>query len=378
MTVPGATGPAGPTAADAGGPSRSGRAAPRRHGQVDAAPHPAATAAGGTRAAAARRAGGAALAAAVLVAVPLFGNSYHLHMACLFGIIVISAVGLNLLTGYAGLISLGHAAFMGVGAYGVAWFSSRLGLPFYLCLPLAGLLAAAAGMATGLPSLRIKGLYLAMATLAAQFILGFVFNAWEPVTGGRGGTNVAPAQIAGLQLSTEREMYYPIAAVAVAALLFTRNLFRTRVGRAFIAMRDRDSAAEVLGVDPRRYQLAAFGVSSLFAGIAGGFMAYFYKVVTPGQFSFQLSLFYLTAIVVGGMGTVQGVLLGAMFMTATPAALAAVAGAFGPLAAGLLAPLREVLFGLLIVLFLIFEPGGLAGIINRIRKRIQPQNAAKE
>ena len=364
-------------------PSRSGRDESRRRGQVDAAPHPgalhsAAAAAGGTRAAAARRAGGAALAAAVLVAVPLFGNSYHLHMACLFGIIVISAMGLNLLTGYAGLISLGHAAFMGVGAYGVAWFSSRLGLPFYLCLPLAGLLAAGAGMVTGLPSLRIKGLYLAIATLAAQFILGFVFNEWEAVTGGRGGTNVTPAQVGGLLLSTEREMYYPIAAVAVASLLAARNLFRTRVGRAFMAMRDRDSAAEVLGVDPRRYQLVAFGVSSFFAGIAGGFMAYFYKVVTPGQFSFQLSLFYLTAIVVGGMGTVQGVLLGAIFMTATPSALAAVAGVFGPLAAGLLAPLREVLFGLLIVLFLIFEPGGLAGIIGRTRKRIMIKSAAKE
>ena len=312
-------------------------------------------------------AAGAALAAAVLVGIPLFGNSYHLHMACLFGITVISAMGLNLLTGYAGLISLGHAAFMGVGAYGVAWFGARLGLPFYVCLPLAGLLAAGAGIAAGLPSLRIKGLYLAIATLAAQFILTFVFNAWEPVTGGRGGTTVAPPEIAGLKLGTEREMYYPIAAAAVATLLFARNLFRTRVGRAFIALRDRDSAAEVMGVDPRRYQLAAFGVSSFFAGIAGGFMAYFYKVVTPGQFNLQLSLFYLAAIVVGGMGTVQGVLLGAIFMTATPTALALVAGAFGPRAAGLLAPAREVLFGLLIVLFLIFEPGGLAGIVNRLR-----------
>ncbi|MDE0229030.1 MAG: branched-chain amino acid ABC transporter permease [Spirochaetaceae bacterium] len=350
----------GPRAARAA--SAAQRAGGAASGPTQARPRPTAKSAAGTL-----------LAAAVLAGIPLFGNSYHLHVACLFGIIVISAVGLNLLTGYAGLISLGHAAFMGVGAYGVAWFSANLALPFYLCLPLAGLLAAGAGMATGLPSLRIRGLYLAIATLAAQFILGFVFNAWEPVTGGRGGTNVAPAQIAGLQLSTEREMYYPIAAVAVAALLFTRNLFRTRAGRAFVAMRDRDSAAEVLGVDPRRYQLAAFAASSFFAGIAGGFMAYFYKVVTPGQFGFQLSLFYLTAIVVGGMGTVQGVLLGAIFMTATPAALAAVAGMFGPLAAGLLAPLREVLFGLLIVLFLIFEPGGLAGIINRITKWIQTQ-----
>ena len=197
-----------------------------------------------TAAANARRAAVAALAAAVLVAVPLFGNSYHLHVACLFGIIVVSAMGLNLLTGYAGLISLGHAVFMGVGAYGVVWFSTHAGLPFLVCVPLSGLLAAGAGIVVGLPSLRIKGLYLAIATLAAQFILSFVFNAWEPVTGGRGGTSLAPGQIAGIKLSTEREMYYPIAGAAVAALLFARNLFRTRLGRALIALRDRDSAAE--------------------------------------------------------------------------------------------------------------------------------------
>ncbi len=332
----------------------------------------------GSARATAKRVAGGGLVGVALLAVPLVGNSYHLHMACLFGIIVISAVGLNVLTGYAGLISLGHAAFMGVGAYGVAWFSAHLGLPFYVCLPLAGLLAAGAGMATGLPSLRIKGLYLAIATLAAQFILSFVFNAWEPVTGGRGGTAVAPAQLAGLRLSTEREMYYPIIAAAALALLFTRNLFRTRAGRALIALRDRDSAAEVLGVDPRRYQLTAFGVSSFFAGLAGGFMAYFYKVVTPGQFNFQLSLFYLAAIVVGGMGSVPGVLLGAMFMTATPAVLALVAGGFGPRAAGLLAPAREVLFGLLIVIFLIFEPGGLAGIIDRFRNRWKLKKGKEE
>ena len=317
----------------------------------------------------ATRAVGVALAGAALIAVPLFGNSYHLHLACLFGIIVISAMGLNLLTGYAGLISLGHAVFMGVGAYGVAWFSAHTGLPFYVCLPLSGLLAAGAGVVVGLPALRIKGMYLAIATLAAQFILSFVFNAWEPVTGGRGGISVAPARIASIRLSTEREMYYPIAAAAVATVLYARNLLRTRVGRAFIALRDRDSVAEVLGVAPHRYQLTAFGVSSFFAGVAGGLMAYFYKVVTPGQFSLELSLFYLTAIVVGGMGTIQGVLFGATFMIVTPELFSMVAGIFGPRVAGLLAPAREVLFGLLIVIFLIFEPGGLAGITNRLRNQ---------
>ena len=316
---------------------------------------------------AARRGAAGAVLAAAAVALPLAGNSFHLHVACMIGINLISAMGLNLLTGSAGLVSLGHAVFMGVGAYGVAWLSNHLGLPFYLCLPLAGLLAAGVGMIAGLPSFRLKGMYLAIASLAAQFILSFVFNEWEAVTGGRSGVTLAPAQLAGLALATEREMYYLIGVVTAAALLFARNVLRTRVGRAFLAMRDRDLAAEVLGVDLRRYKLMAFGVSSFYAGLAGGLMAYFYKVVAPGQFSFSLSLFFLAAIVVGGLGTVQGVLLGATFMSIAPRLLAWAAGPFGPVATGMLAPLREVLFGLLIVVFLIAEPRGLYGIWGRVR-----------
>ena len=316
-----------------------------------------------------RRTGRAAVLAllAAATALPLVGNSFHLHVACMIGINLIGALGLNLLTGSAGLVSLGHAVFMGVGAYGVAWFANHLGLPFYLCLPLSGLLAAGVGMIAGLPSFRLKGMYLAFASLAAQFILGFVFNEWEPVTGGRSGVTLAPAQLGGLTLATEREMYFLIAILAAAALVFARNLLRTRVGRAFVAMRDRDLAAEVLGVDLRRYKLLAFGVSSFYAGVAGGLMAYFFKVVAPGQFGFSLSLFFLAAIVVGGLGTVQGAILGAIFMTITPGVLAWAAGPFGPVATGMLAPLREVLFGLLIVVFLIAEPRGLYGIWSRVR-----------
>lgn len=326
------------------------------------------TAFGGRIALAGRSAGPALLIMAVL-ALPLAGNSYHLHMACLIGINVISATGLNLLTGYAGLVSLGHAVFMGVGAYGVAWFGAHLGLPFYVCLPLGGLLAAAVGMIAGLPSLRVRGLYLAIATLAAQFILTFVFNEWESVTGGRGGTPVTPAQIGGVRLTTERELYFVIAPVTAAALVFARNLFRTRVGRAFIALRDREMAAAVLGVDPRRYKLTAFGASSFYAGVAGGLMAYFFRVVTPGQFGFDLSLFFLAAIVAGGMGTVAGGVLGALFITLTPELFAWVTGALGPRLAWFLSPAREVLFGLLIVGFLILEPHGLAGIHRRVWNR---------
>jgi branched-chain amino acid transport system permease protein len=306
--------------------------------------------------------------AALLIALPFAGNDYHLFLACLVGINVIAATGINILTGFTGLISLGHAAFMGVGAYAVAWFANHFALPFYLCLPLGGLVAAAVGVVVGLPSLRIKGLYLAIATLAAQFILGFVFNEWEPVTGGGRGTSVPPAEIGGLVLETEFELYWLILVIAALSLVFARNLFRTRIGRAFIAVRDRDISAEVMGIDLLRTKLTSFALSSFYAGVAGGLMAYFFKVVTPDQYAFGVSVMILAAIVVGGMGTILGGVLGAIFMTLMPEALGQITLSFGPDAVPLLSPAREVVFGLMIVVFLIFEPRGLAEIWRRFKR----------
>jgi branched-chain amino acid transport system permease protein len=303
-----------------------------------------------------------------LIGFPFIGSGYHLFLACLIGINVISATGINILTGFTGLISLGHAAFMGVGAYAAAWFANHLGLPFYVGLPLAGLTAAAVGMVVGIPSLRIKGLYLAIATLAAQFILGFVFNQWEPVTGGGRGVSLEAISIGGLALDTEFELYFLIVALAIPLVLFARNLFRTRIGRAFIAIRDRDISAELMGIGLLRYKLMSFGLSAFYAGIAGGLMAYFFKVVTPEQYTFGHSIFYLAAIVVGGMGTILGGVLGALFMTLVPEILGAIFKLFGPDALALLAPAREIVFGVLIVGFLIAEPRGLAEIWRRIRR----------
>ena len=193
-------------------------------------------------------------------------------MACIIGINIIAATGINILTGYTGLISLGHAAFMGIGAYSVAWLSNNLGLPFVLCLPLGGLIAASIGILVGIPSLRIKGLYLAIATLAAQFILGFIFNEWDSVTGGGRGTSLSPAEIFGIKLDTEFELYWLILVVMILSLFFARNLFRTRIGRAFIAVRDRDISAEVMGINLLWTKLSAFALSSFYAGLAGGLM----------------------------------------------------------------------------------------------------------
>jgi branched-chain amino acid transport system permease protein len=288
----------------------------------------------------------------------------------MLGIHVIAAAGLNIMTGYTGLISLGHAAFMGVGCYSAAYLAQR-GWPFFTTIPLAGAVAAMLGLLVGIPSLRIKGLYLAVATLAMQFLLVFVFREWESVTGGVRGVNVPNASLGGFELNTDTRMYYLIALCAGVLLLGARNLFRTRIGRAFIAIRDKDISAEVLGIDLFRYKLTAFAIGSFYAGVAGALLGYFYRAMTPEYFTFTLSIFYLAAIIVGGLGTLLGTILGAVFMTLVPEllrALVALIAQWAPRATEVLSPLQEVVFGVLIIGFLVFEPHGLVEIWRRVRR----------
>lgn len=312
-----------------------------------------------------------ALLLVALLVFPFLANSYLLYLGCLVGIAVISTTGLNILTGYTGLISLGQAGFMGVGAYTVAWLSQNTGLPFPVTLLAAGLLAAAVGVLVGLPSLRVKGLYLAIATLAASVFLHFIFAEWEPVTGGMEGLSLEPAHLLGLEFRSDFAMYFIIVPVAVLALLAARNLFRTRVGRAFIAIRDRDISAEILGIPLLQYKLMSFALSSFYAGVAGGLFAYFYRVVTPESFPLSMSIFYLAAVIVGGMGNLLGGILGAAFMTLVPEILKLLTAVMTPIwpnAPVFMSPMLEIIFGALIVGFLIFEPHGLAEIWRRIRR----------
>jgi len=303
----------------------------------------------------------------LLVLFPFVSGNYLTYLACLTGIHVIAAMGLNIVTGYAGQISLGHAAFMGVGCYTAAWLA-KSGVPFWLALPAAGAMSAAIGVVVGIPSLRIKGLYLAVATLAAQFILGFTFREWEAGTGGVRGVNIPPASLGSWRLDTDREMYFVILPCALLMLLAARNLFRTHVGRSFIAIRDKDISAEVLGINLFRGKLLAFAIGSFYAGLAGALMGYFYRAITPEHFSLTLSVFYLAAIIVGGLGTVLGTIFGAAFMALVPELLRGAVGIAGPEYGALLSPAREMVFGALIVLFLVFEPHGLVEIWRRIRR----------
>lgn len=306
----------------------------------------------------------------MLLVFPFVANDYWLYLACLVGINIASAAGLNILTGYTGLVSLGQGAFMGLGAYTVAILQTRYGTPFLLNLLAGGLVAMAGGIVVGLPSLRVKGLYLAIATIAAGFITHFLFSHWAGLTGGPGGMPVPPARLFGMELDTSFRLYWLIAPATVLMLLGAANLFRTRVGRAFIAIRDRDISAAVLGIPLLRYKLMSFAISSFYAGIAGGMFAYFFRLVTPESFPLIMSIFLIAAVIVGGMGTVLGSVLGAVFMTLVPEILKLVVGwlPLGGNATLVLSPVRTIVFGLMIVLFLIFEPHGLAEIWRRVRR----------
>ncbi|RJR17275.1 MAG: branched-chain amino acid ABC transporter permease [Desulfobacteraceae bacterium] len=305
-----------------------------------------------------------------LLLFPLFANSYVLYFANMIGFAVIASVGLNLLTGFTGQISLGHAAFVGVGGYTCAILMTRLEMPFWFALPCGGIVAALAGLIIGIPSLRVKGLYLCMATLASQFIFEFIFIHWESLTKGIRGINVPPPRIGSFAFDNERSYYYLTLVFALLAVVYGRNLVRSKVGRAFVAIRDRDLAAEIMGISLFRYKLTAFAVSSFYAGVAGGLWVCFLRIVTPEHFPFHLSIQYLAMVIVGGLGSILGSIFGAVFMTLIPELLNVLTGSLRevfPTASKLFIPLKEVVFGSLIVIFLIFEPRGLAEIWRRIK-----------
>lgn len=306
----------------------------------------------------------------LLVIIPFVVDAYILYVANLIGFAVIGAVGLNILTGFTGQISLGHAAFVGVGGYTAAILITRWDFSFWLALPCAGFMAAIAGLIIGIPSLRVKGLYLCMATLAAQFIFQYIFIHWEAMTQGIRGINVPAPSIFGFVLNTEKRFYYLTLIVVIVAVAYARNLVRSRVGRAFVAIRDRDLAAEIMGISLFRYKLTAFAISSFYAGVAGALWVSFMRIVTPDHFPFHLSIQYLAMVIVGGMGSVLGSIFGAVFMILTPELLNVWSGSLSkliPAMGQLFIPLKEVVFGSLIVLFLIFEPLGLAEIWRRIK-----------
>lgn len=302
---------------------------------------------------------------ALLFTTPLYLGNYWLGVANLIGITLIAATGLNILIGYCGQLSIGHAGFIAVGAYTSAILTNRLELPFLVGLICAGLTAGLIGLIFGLPSVRVKGFYLAITTIAAQFIIIWVINHWSSVTGGFVGIKVPHASIGGFVFRSEASQFYLVMSIAALCTFFAKNLARTRVGRAFVAVRDNDLAAEVMGINLFYYKLLAFFIGCFLAGIAGALLAHWIGFMNAEQFSLMESILYIGMIIIGGLGTTLGPILGVVFIRLLQQILTVevvpfLEGTFTALPAGFATGIAPMLFGLVIVLFLILEPRGLA------------------
>ncbi|MBM3119131.1 MAG: branched-chain amino acid ABC transporter permease [Chloroflexi bacterium] len=301
---------------------------------------------------------------AVVFTAPLYWSNYWLGVANLIGITIIAAIGLNILIGYCGQLSIGHAGFMAIGAYTTAVLTGKLGFPFLGGLICSGFTAGFIGLIFGLPSVRVKGFYLAITTIAAQFIIIWVINHWAPVTGGFVGLKVPYASIGDFIFRSKASQFYLIMVIAALCILFDKNLARGRIGRAFIAVRDNDLAAEVMGINLAYYKLLAFFIGCFLAGIAGALFAHWVGFLNAESFTLSDSILYIGMVIIGGLGTTLGPVLGAILIRLLQQGIMYISplleGTFPTLPAGFTTGIGPMVFGLVIILFLVFEPRGLA------------------
>lgn len=308
--------------------------------------------------------------------LPFISGPYFLHVLNTVGIVSIAAVGLNILIGYTGQISLGHGAFIGVGAYTAAILATSANMPFLLAVPLAGLISALVGMIFGIPSGRLKGLYLTIATLAGQIIVEYVLIHWDSLTKGTMGITLPRPSVLGFTLSSDLHFFFIIFISFIIMIFIAVNLMRTKYGRAFIAIRDNDRAAEGMGIPIFRYKLLSFGISSFYAGFAGALWAYYMVSITTEPFNLGLSVEYIAMVIIGGLGSIPGSILGAVFITFLNEILRWLTdimmnmGSFTETGLNV-APLREFFFGMAIILFILFEPRGLAEVWRIIRSNFR-------
>ncbi|MHC8508856.1 MAG: branched-chain amino acid ABC transporter permease [Rhodospirillales bacterium] len=301
-------------------------------------------------------------AAAFALTVPLWGDTYLISQLILIGIYAIAAIGLNVLVGNTGQISLGHGAFFGFGAFSSAYVSSTWGVPVMLAIPLAGLMTTVIGLIFGIPAARLKGLYLAIATLASQFIIEDFVGRAEWFSGGPSGSLAETPTLFGFSFDTDQTYFYLVFFWLALSILAVVNLLRTRDGRALVAVRDHYLSAQIMGVNLAKYRVLSFGVSSFFAGLAGALFGHYLGFVSAEGFTILLSIQFLAMIIIGGLGSVTGAVMGTVFILMLPQAMEVAAGG----AAGIFPVLergvpyiKEMSVGLAIVLFLIFEPEGL-------------------
>jgi branched-chain amino acid transport system permease protein len=312
---------------------------------------------------------GLALLAVALAAFPLVASPFALDLACQVFLASVGALSLMLLTGYAGQISLGHAGLIAAGAFTVGILFREADAPFWITLPAAALVGALLGIVFGLPSLRLRGLYLAVSTLALHFVVVYAGGEYESRRGFSTGIVIDPPRLGGLSITDNRAWYFILLAAAAATLLVSINLLRSRTGRAWRAIRARETVAEALGIGIAGHKLLAFVISSAITAVAGALFAYYRGFVSVEAFSLFLTIQYVAMVIIGGMGSLLGALLGAAFVTVFPyvieRALLALPGA--QTYAGQLFAVNYAAFGLVMIVFLVLEPLGLVGIWHRIQ-----------
>ena len=314
------------------------------------------------------------LAIAAACTAPYLLDEYFLTLFIQVSYLGIAALGLNILVGFTGQISLGHGAFFGFGAFASAWLNTQFNIPVVFCIPLAGFLTMAVGMMFGMPAARIKGLYLAIATLAAQFIMEDFFARADWFSGGSSGSSADPINIFGIIFDTDQSFFYIALFALVFMFIWGCNLMRSRDGRAFVAVRDHYLSAEIMGVKLNKYRLLSFGISSFYAGIGGALYAHYLGYVSAEGFTIFMSIQFLAMVIIGGLGSIKGTMMGVIFMVLLPEAMESGVALLkhteignSPLIVDGLSYIKEMSIGLVIILFLIFEPEGLAHRWNQIK-----------
>jgi branched-chain amino acid transport system permease protein len=295
---------------------------------------------------------------AALLVLPIFLGKYSIFLLSMLAVYALVSIGLNILMGFTGQIAAGHAGFLAIGAYFTAIIGTNLEwMPCILVLLLAGIFTGVIGFLLGIPILRLKGFYIAMATLAFGVVVSEVILQWGSLTGGDDGFSVPTATIGGFAFDTDYKLFYLIISVTIVLTVLAKNLVRGYIGRAFIALRESEVAAQTIGIDLAKYKTIAFAISAFYTGVAGGLFAYLITYLSPDAFTIELSVDFIAMIVIGGMGSILGSIIGAVILTGMQQVLA-----------GLL-DLQILIFGISLIVFMIFMPKGISGMIYDLRDK---------
>lgn len=295
----------------------------------------------------------------IIAFLPLFLGSYTVFLLSMLAVYALVSLGLNLLMGYTGQIAAGHAGFLALGAYFTAIAGTQLEwLPCPVIILMAGIFTGIVGFLLGIPILRLKGFYIAMATLAFGVVMSEIILQWSSLTNGDDGFQVPVARIAGFTFDSDYKLYYLIMFVTIMLIVLAKNLTDSFIGRAFIALRESETAAQIIGIDLAKYKTIAFAISAFYTGIAGGLFAYLITYLSPDAFTIELSIDFIAMIVIGGMGSILGSVIGAVILTGMQQVLAG------------LQDLQILIFGFSLIIFTIFMPRGISGMLNTLLERI--------